>query len=494
MTLGPVLRDRRCGGVLLHPTSLPEARERGALGAQARRFVDLLAGSGISVWQVLPVGPTHADRSPYHCASAHAGDPELVDLDELVDHGWLDRGAQPQEWSQGGHADRLRQAHLGFLGHATSEWRAALDQFVAAHQVWLRDYALYQACKHVHGGAPWWEWPEPARDRHPGFESGNAALQLEVRQQYFEQFLFFRQWDLLRRYAHDRGVWLFGDMPIFVALDSAEVWSGREYFALDPEGRPETVAGVPPDYFSATGQRWGNPHYRWERMQADGFRWWIERMRTQLTLFDLVRIDHFRGFEAYWSIPAQEPTAVHGQWVAAPGEALLAALHGAFDPLPLVAEDLGIITKAVQQLRERYWLPGMKILQFAFDGASDNPYLPHNHIPNSVVYTGTHDNDTTLGWFEGLSPDARARTLDYLGYPTEPMPWPLIRAALASVANLAIVPLQDLLGLGTAARMNTPGTADGNWRFQFSWDQVPADLSARVRHLLSQYGRLVRVP
>lgn len=486
-----VLQGRRRCGVLLHPTSLPDAHDRGALGRHARRFIDLLVAAGISVWQVLPIGPTHADRSPYHCASAHAGDPALIDLDELVDQGWLDAPA-PGGPARPGRGDTLRAAYAIFSGQATPESRVAFEQFVRTQKHWLQDYALYQAFKQIHGGAPWWEWPPATRDRHPGFEA--RAPGAAVGQQYFEQFLFFRQWGALRRYANDRGVWLFGDMPIFVALDSAEVWSGREHFALDREGRPETVAGVPPDYFSQTGQRWGNPHYRWERLQEDGFQWWIERVRTGLGLFDLVRIDHFRGFEAYWSIPASEPTAVRGQWVQAPGEALLDALHAAFEPLPLVAEDLGIITDAVRQLRDRYRLPGMKILQFAFDGTPDNPYLPHNHVRNSVVYTGTHDNDTTLGWFEGLPQDLRARVLGYLGQPAEPMPWPLIRTALASVAWLSVVPLQDLLGLGSADRMNTPGTVEHNWNFRFSWDQIPPDLPGRVRQLVFQYGRLMASP
>jgi 4-alpha-glucanotransferase len=305
----------------------------------------------------------------------------------------------------------------------------------------------------------------------------------------FEQFVFFRQWHELRRAAQTRGVQLFGDLPIFVAHDSADVWAQRGYFDLDAAGQPSVVAGVPPDYFSPTGQRWGNPLYNWARMQADGFRWWIERLRTQLDLFDLVRIDHFRGFEAYWQIPADEATAINGCWVAAPGEALFQALVNELGTLPVVAEDLGMITPAVHRLREQFGFPGMRILQFAFDGGADNPYLPHNHEVNSVVYTGTHDNDTTLAWFEGLSVEQQCSVLDYLGHPGESMPWPLIRAAFASVARFAILPMQDVLQAGSGHRMNIPGSNTDNWQWRFEWDDVPAGLAGRLRHLLRIYGR-----
>jgi 4-alpha-glucanotransferase len=305
----------------------------------------------------------------------------------------------------------------------------------------------------------------------------------------FEQFVFERQWQTLRAHAHERDLLLFGDMPIFVAHDSVDVWAQRDYFMLDADGQPTVVAGVPPDYFSAQGQRWGNPLYRWKRMQTDGFRWWIARMTTEFRRFDLLRVDHFRGFEACWEIPAADETAVNGRWVKAVGEALFEVLRSHFGTLPLVAEDLGLITPEVLALRDKYELPGMEILQFAFDSGADNPYLPHNHRKMGVVYTGTHDNDTTLGWFENLPAERQLRVVEYLGYPHEPMPWPLVRAALASASQLAIMPMQDILGLGRGQRMNTPGTAEGNWSWRFGWEQLLPDLPERLRRMARMYGR-----
>jgi 4-alpha-glucanotransferase len=482
---------RRRAGVLLHPTSLPGAGQTGDLGEEAFRFVDFLAAAGMRIWQMLPLGPTHADASPYQCLSIHAGNPALISLARLQQWGWLDAGDVERAHDEPGYRqDALRSAHQGYLRAAAAQESAAYTQFLSEHAHWLEDYALYQALRQEHAGQPWWAWPVALRDRLPE-ELSRARKRLAASMQLvcFEQYVFFRQWHELRQHANTHGVWLFGDMPIFVAHDSADVWAERDYFHLDPQGQPTVVAGVPPDYFSATGQRWGNPLYNWERMRADGFRWWLTRVRTQLTLFDLLRIDHFRGFEAYWEVPAAEATAIHGRWVSAPGDALFQTMQAQFDPLPLVAEDLGIITKEVTALRERYALPGMRILQFAFDGGADNPYPPHRHDRNSVVYTGTHDNDTTLSWFEGLPPERQARVRDYLGFPAEPMPWPLIRAALASVADLAIVPMQDVLGLGAGERMNTPGITAGNWGWRFDWKQVEAGLAQRLRHLTRLYER-----
>ncbi len=491
----PVL-DRRRAGILLHITSLPGAPDRGDLGPDAYRFIDFLAAAGIGVWQTLPLGPTHGDCSPYLARSVHAGNPLLIGHTPLIEAGWVTRAAcvPPADLSGAqGLAYRygvLAHAWRGFRASAIAEQHAALADFVAAHAYWLEDYALYEALRREHGGASWVAWPAPLRDRDPAaLTQARARFGDMLDQVRFEQFMFFRQWERLKQYANARDILLFGDMPIFVAHDSADVWAQRAYFDLDAAGAPRVVAGVPPDYFSATGQRWGNPHYRWSRMQADGFRWWRERLRTQLRLFDLVRIDHFRGFEAYWEIPAASDTAIGGHWVKAPGAALFAKLHDEWEVLPLVAEDLGYITPEVHALREAFGLPGMKILQFAFDGGADNPYLPHRHEANGVVYTGTHDNDTTLGWFEGLDAPARRRVLEYLGHPGEPMPWPLIRCALASVARLAVVPLQDVLGLGRGHRMNTPGVPNGNWRWRFQWDQISGDLAGRLRHMVEVYGR-----
>ncbi len=479
------LLDRRRAGVLLHPSSLPGEGESGNLGIDAHRFLDVLAEGGMSVWQMLPLGPTHRDRSPYQCLSVHAGDSGLISPALLVQWGWLDSGPA-------GPADPwLARAQAQFTRDASAADRLALEEFVSAHGYWLEDYALYQALRQQQDGRPWWLWPEALRDRQPAaLALARERLAEAVAQVRFEQFAFFRQWQELKQRAAQRDILLFGDAPIFVAQDSADVWTFRNYFALDEDGQPRTVAGVPPDYFSGTGQRWGNPLYRWEEMQADGFGWWLDRLRTQLGLFDLLRIDHFRGFESYWEIPADEPTAIKGRWVQAPGAALFRAFSDEFGKLPLVAEDLGFITDEVRALRDEFALPGMRVLQFAFDGGPDNPYLPHRHEVNSVVYTGTHDNDTTLGWYNALPAQQQSYTLDYLGGPHEPMPWPLMRAAFASVAILAIVPMQDVLALGAGCRMNTPGTTVGNWQWRFTWDQLTTQTVGRLRHIAQLYGRL----
>ncbi len=480
---GPFL-DRRRAGVLLHPTSLPGSTSNGDLGAEAYRFVDLLQHCGMSVWQTLPLGPAHADFSPYQCQSVHAGDPRLISRDIVQEWGWLGRDAATsrEQW--------LAQARAGFMRNSDP---AILDAFIAGQTHWLDDYALYQALRREQADRPWWQWPVTLRDREPAaLAQARARLTDAIAQVCFEQYVFFRQWQDLRRYAAQRDILLFGDMPIFIAHDSADVWAQRQYFALDEDGQPCAVAGVPPDYFSETGQRWGNPLYQWQEMQADGFLWWRERMRTQLELFDLVRIDHFRGFESYWEIPAHESTAVAGRWVTAPGDALFKALHREFGLLPLVAEDLGLITAEVHALRERFSVPGMRVLQFAFDGGADNPYLPHRHEIDSVVYTGTHDNDTTLAWYETLPEKTRSYIMDYLGQPRDAMPWPLVRAAFASVAVLAIVPMQDVLALGSGHRMNTPGTTTGNWRWRFSWDQLSAHTTETLRHMAKLYGREIK--
>jgi 4-alpha-glucanotransferase len=479
------LQARRAG-ILLHPTSLPGSRNHGDLGAGASRFVDFLAACGISVWQTLPLGPTHEDDSPYQCLSVHAGNPELISLDDLVARGWLDEAGTDT------HACLVR-AKAGFDKRADKGARDALLDFRQRHVSWLDDYALYQAVRRARQGASWYTWPEPLRNRDDSaisvFRNAHAD---EIEQACFEQFLFFTQWNALRDYAHQCGIALFGDIPIFVAHDSADVWAERELFSVNAAGELDVVSGVPPDYFSKTGQRWGNPLYRWEQIADDNYHWWLERFRSQLELFDIIRLDHFRGFEKYWEIPAQAKTAVDGRWVEGPGAALFEQLAEEFGDLPLVAEDLGLITPEVDALRRQLALPGMKILQFAFDGGPDNPYLPHNHEPLAVVYTGTHDNDTSLGWYLGLDEAGRQTVDDYLGLPSEPMPWPLIRAALASVAELTILPMQDILGLDSEHRMNTPGTTADNWRWRFDWDQIDPQLTGRMQHLIALYGRLRR--
>lgn len=485
--------DRRRAGVLLHITSLPEAGENGTLGAEAFRFVDFLSKAGLSVWQTLPINPPHADGSPYQCLSVHAGNAELIDPEWLIRRGWLQADAL-RRGNGGDCASRwLSEAFEIFqvLGDSDPE-RCAYQRFIVDHRWWLDDYALYRAIREECGHTPWHDWPVSLRDRWPAaLRAAGRRLASAIERFAFEQFVFYSQWAELRTYAHRNGVILFGDMPIFVAGDSADVWACRDYFDLTEEGSPRVVAGVPPDYFSATGQRWGNPHYNWSVMEADGFTWWLGRLRSQLELYDWVRIDHFRGFEAYWEIPAESETAMQGRWIKAPGEQLLDTFSRAFDGdgLPLVAEDLGIITPEVESLRDRFALPGMKILQFAFDGGASNPYLPHHHPLNSVVYTGTHDNDTTLSWFENLDPDQQRHVYDYLGCPEIPMPWALIRCALASDARLAMLPMQDILGLGKGHRMNTPGTTADNWRWRFAWSQLTDGMVSLLEEWIRLYGR-----
>lgn len=479
----------RRAGILLHPTSLP-GLYGGVLGDEAFRFLDFLAAAGQTLWQMLPLGPTHDHGSPYQCLSVHAGDPGLICPERLVRRGWLGPEAIA-DWKDENRAALLAQAHAGFLERASAEDRAAYDDFVAAQRGWLEDYALFQALRLHYEGKDWSHWPPTLRDRDgAALERARRKHRAVVERVCFEQFVFYRQWHEVRAEANRRGILILGDMPIFVAHDSADVWANRRLFELDDKGQPAVVAGVPPDYFSATGQRWGNPHYRWKLMEQDGYAWWMQRIEGHLKMFDLVRIDHFRGFEAYWEIPADQPTAMGGRWVEGPGERFFDAVLRRFGTLPFVAEDLGLITPPVYALRDKYGLPGMSILQFAFDGGSDNPYLPHNHRANTIVYTGTHDNDTTLGWYAGLAPQVSERVMEYLGRPSETMPWPLIRAALSSVAETAVLPLQDVLGLGAGHRMNTPGTTEGNWRWRFDWGQVPPELAARLRRMNDLYGRL----
>ena len=484
--------ERRRAGLLLHPTSLPGHYDNGDLGANAYRFIDWLVACGFSVWQTLPLGPPHDDLSPYSAQSVHAGNPRLIALEPLIEAGWLspDAGCRADESGWSYRQRRLVEAHHGFLERGGAE-RDAYAVFQRHHAHWLDDYALYQTIRATHRQKAWFDWPRALRDR---LVDALTALRNEyaelIDQHKFEQFLFFRQWTALKQYANAQGILIFGDIPLFVGYDSADVWAQREAFLLDGEGRRKVVAGVPPDYFSATGQLWGNPHYAWDKMRADGFAWWKERIRTQFTQFDLLRIDHFRGLEAYWEIPATAETAVNGCWRQAPGHELFEALQDEFGRLPLVAEDLGIITPEVEALRDSHGLPGMKVLHFAFGGGADNPYLPHNHVINAVAYTGTHDNDTTMGWFRQLDESTRAHLFDYLGGGPERMPDLLVRTVFASVARLAVIPMQDLLELGSEDRMNRPGVPDGNWTWRFRWEQIEPRMTDHYQHLLHLYGRI----
>ncbi|MET1000137.1 MAG: 4-alpha-glucanotransferase [Marmoricola sp.] len=460
--------DVRRAGVLLHVTSLPSpAGGQGDVGPEAHRFVDFLAAAGCSVWQVLPLVPTHEeDGSPYNALSSMAGNPELI--------------------------SRELAAERGLVGPETLDAEALAD-FVAwceENEDWLDPFVEFMTLRDLLGHAPWPTWEPGLRDRDP--ERVAAVLAPYAEQTLalrFDQWLFALQWRELREYAAGRGVLFFGDLPIFVSHDSADVWASRDLFQLDDEGQPITVSGCPPDYFAADGQRWNNPHYDWEAMAADGFAWWRRRIARQRELFDLVRIDHFRGFEAAWHVPVEAPTAREGHWVTGPGRAVLAALVETAGPGTLVAEDLGVITPEVDALRIEAGLPGMKVLQFAFDGNSDNPYLPERHGEQSVVYTGTHDNDTTLGWWAGLDEKSRERVRDLVPS-SDPMPWPLVQLALSSTARLAVVPAQDLLELDSGSRMNTPGTDEGNWDWQAPLGAFDAELAARVRELVRASRRL----
>jgi 4-alpha-glucanotransferase len=483
----PLYRHRRAG-VLLHPTSLPGPLPRGQICHEAYRFVEFLQHAGLTVWQMLPLGPTHTDGSPYLALSAHAGNPELISLDWLLDRKLLNDVGPTGDFRQ--HRQQLELAWQTFQQHPAGLDKVYRD-FVRRQADWLDDYSLFMAIRETQNNQPWPSWKAALRDRKPAaLQQAQRDLASRIDYHRFCQFLFFQQWQDFKQYANRHRVLLFGDMPIYVSLDSADVWAHRELFSIDKHGKPQRVAGVPPDYFSATGQRWGNPLYRWDVMQQDDFSWWQRRMQTQLALFDLVRIDHFRGLRAYWDIPADAETATEGHWVEAPGEALLDKLHEVFPDLPLVAEDLGVITDDVTALRKQFALPGMKILQFAFDGNPNNDYLPHQHEFASVVYTGTHDNDTSLAWYHSLDDHTRRLVQEYLGIGRDSeMPRALIRAAIASVSCLAVIPMQDLLGLGEGHRMNTPGTMEGNWQWRFEWKQLLPELSVELHEMLRVYGR-----
>ncbi len=488
---GP-LADRRAG-VLLHVTSLPSAGPEpgaaGDLGAAAYRFVDFLHAAGCTVWQVLPLVPKHQlNPSPYNAVSALAGDTELISLHRLRDQGLLTDA--DLEAVRGGSATRSEVRALAAQRFLQVVPNPAFEAWCASH-AWLEPYVEFVALRESLGYAPWTTW-EPALRRRDPEALARALTPLAGRLAVLraEQYVFAAQWAELKQYAAQRGVAVFGDLPIFVSLDSADVWGAQHLWRLDAEGQPITVTGVPPDYFAVDGQRWNNPHYDWDAMAAEHFSWWRQRIAGQRELFDLVRIDHFRGFEAAWHVPVEAPTAKEGHWEKSPGREVLSALLETSGEGTLVAEDLGMITEEVDQLRLEFGLPGMKVLQFAFDGDGDNFYLLEHHVPNSVVYTGTHDNDTTLGWWEALDEQARSYVLKHVPPTDEPMPWALVEAALGSVGRLSVVPAQDLLGLGSEARMNTPGTEAGNWSWQAQDGVFDEALARRLRTLVERYDRL----
>ena len=492
----------RDSGLLLHPTSLPGPHGVGDLGAEAYRWVDFLVEAGQGLWQLMPLGPTGFGDSPYQCFSAFAGNPYLISLERLVEDGFLDADALadipdfPAERVDYGAVipfklERLTRAYRYFMENKTGEQQAQFRKFCEAQAGWLEDYALFMACKEAHGGGSWSAWDEGIRARHPeALEAWGGRLENEIDKHKVWQWFFYEQWLALRAYANGKDVKIIGDIPIFIAYDSADAWSNPELFHFDESGNPTVVAGVPPDYFSETGQRWGNPLYRWDVMKKNGFAWWISRIRSTLEFFDFVRIDHFRGFEAYWEIPADEPTAVHGRWVEGPGQPFFDAVKEALGDLPIIAEDLGVITPEVEVLRDENNLPGMKVLQFAFaDGAAD-PYLPHNYPHHCVVYTGTHDNDTTRGWYETAPEKEQDMVRRYLARDGSNAAWSLVRLAFSSVADFAVVPLQDVLGLGSDARMNTPGAAAGNWGWRYTPEQLAPWVAPSLREMTELYGRL----
>jgi len=469
--------DRRRAAILLHLTSLPGPFHKGVLGAEAIRFMDEMSDAGFTVWQFLPLGPTHGHGSPYESLSSFAGNPELLDLRECVELGWLDAEQLTDCRTAERHAELRAFAAARFWQQVEQEPALAetVTAFEKVHADWLPDFALFSAIKATHNDQPWWSWPQALRDRHTDYLQQARHDHAEpIRHYIFEQLLFDRQWRRLKSHAESRDIQLFGDLPIYVAHDSADVWANRDYFTVNERGLCDEVAGVPPDYFSETGQRWGNPLYKWERLEADDFGWWVRRVARQLERMHLLRIDHFRGLEAYWAIPGASLDGIIGEWRTAPGAALLATLRDKLGQLPLIAEDLGIITPEVDALREDFGLPGMKILQFAFGGDDNNPYLPSHHTVDSVVYTGTHDNDTTLGWFTSAPAHVQQHALDVLQATATDMPWAMIEAALASPARLAVIPMQDLLELGSEARFNTPATLEGNWcwRMRATPDQL----------------------
>ena len=506
----PGLHDR-ASGVLLHPTSLPGRHGSGDLGAEARAFVDFLAAAGQRWWQMLPVAPPGYGESPYAAQSAFAGSPLLVSPDDLARDGLVDAGAcAPPGGAEEGPIDHAAMAahRRRVLDAASDRWRArpadraGYEEFCGANASWLEDFALFRALKEAAGGVQWTRWEPSLKRREPGaLAAARETHARAIEREKLGQYLFDRQWRALRAHAAERGVGLIGDVPIFVAHDSADVWQNPGLFFLDADGEPTVVAGCPPDYFSRTGQRWGNPLYRWKRLAKTGYAWWIERFWRMLARFDALRIDHFIGFQRYWRIPAECPTAVEGKWMKGPSTDFFRTVRRALGELPLIAEDLGAVTPAVFALRDRFRLPGIKILQFAFgDDPSAPTFVPHNFPRRAVVYTGTHDNDTTLGWFRdeggGWSTRSFAQTqaereaaLRYLGTTGAEIHWDMIRLALASVANVAIVPLQDVLGLGTEARMNRPGTERGNWAWRFEAGALRPEHAERLGALTRTYGR-----
>ncbi len=493
---------QRSSGILLHPTSLPGRYGIGDLGDWAYQFVDYLAAAQQSLWQILPLGPTSYGDSPYQTLSAFAGNTLLVSPDKLVEDGWLtpDDVANPPEFDPhyvdfgrviDYHGDLMNRAYLRFKANPGKSKRL-YDAWCKKNAHWLDDFALFMALKTYHGGRPWVEWePELVRRQPEALEAARQEHAEIIEQYRVRQWWFFTQWAALKRYANDMGIRLIGDAPIFVAHDSSDVWANQELFYLDEHGNPTVIAGVPPDYFSPTGQRWGHPPYPWDIRRHDNDSWWIDRLSATFELVDILRIDHFRGFEAYWEVPASEPTAMIGQWVKGPGLHFFEVIKGAFGSLPIIAEDLGVITPEVVAMRDGAGLPGMKVLQFAWGGrGNENSFIPFNHVPNCVVYSGTHDNNTSIGWWHQETDDwIREHLSRYIDRPVNEPNWELIRLALMSVAHTAVVPMQDVLSLGEEARMNVPGRLGGNWTWRITEADLQNPAKDRLAALTTVYGR-----
>lgn len=496
------MKFKRAGGVLLHPTSLPGQDGIGDLGPEAYRWVDFLAETGCGLWQILPLGPTGYGDSPYQCFSAFAGNPYLISSTVLLDDDLLaiedlrDRPSFPADRVDYGAVipwkiALLDRAYTRFNRLRMTSLKKEFEDFKERNSSWLEDFSLFMAIKETRGGVSWEEWPAPLRRREaPALDSFRRENGQLIERHAFRQFLFFRQWSSLREYAHHHNVLIVGDVPIFVAYDSADVWSHPDLFFLDEQGKPTVVAGVPPDYFSPTGQLWGNPLYRWDRHAEQEYSWWIARLRSTLSQVDMIRLDHFRGFAAYWEVPAGSPTAEKGRWVTGPGADFFHKIEASLGDLPIIAEDLGVITPDVVALRETFNLPGMKVLQFAFSTDPDDPFLPHNFTTNCVAYTGTHDNDTTVGWYTSSATDEeRDLCRRYLARSGDDIAWDMIRAVWSSVAVMAVTPMQDLLSLGSEARMNYPSRASGNWTWRLLPGALTEGLSNRLKEMNYLYSR-----
>ena len=493
----------RSSGILLHPTSLPGKYGIGSLGKEAYKFVDFLKKSNQKLWQIFPLGPTGYGDSPYQCFSSFAGNPYLIDFDLLIEQNLLTEedlkdvnfGGNEEYIDYGAIYNQkyplLRKAYENFKANGNKELKEKLETFKTENSSWLDDYSLYISLKNHFNGLPWNEWEDDIRTRkEAAINKYKAELVNEIEYHNFIQFLFFTQWNNVKKYANDNGIKIIGDIPIFVAVDSSDAWANPEIFLFDPELKPVKVAGVPPDYFSATGQLWGNPLYDWDKLKELNYKWWVDRVKANLSTCDIIRIDHFRGFDEYWAVPYGDKTAENGTWCPGPRTDLFNAIKNELGELPIIAEDLGTMTQGVIDLREATGFPGMKILGFAFDSKEENDYLPHTYTKNCVVYTGTHDNDTLIGWFTKANEDDKQFARNYLNSRSDnEIHWDAIRGAWSSVANMAIAPIQDFLGLGSEARINTPGLASGNWQWRLKDGVLTDELAERIAKLTKVYSR-----